>query len=155
MKIQSWFFLLLIYVNCSVNAHAQFTSQGVEYFIGTCSKEIFYKQSLENVRRYQNFEKSALKNSKNKVVIAKIVQENIMKEEDDLFLYRQQRNAKLASKDDKLRTSISDLSFDISRNSSLKVFLEYRIGGDDVRLKRRLYENCLGIVNEMINSPNN
>lgn len=152
MKIQSKLFALLFYFLCNLNAHAQFSSQGEEFLISTCSKELFYKQSLENIRRYQTIEKEAFAITKNKSVAAQFVKEIINKDEDELFLHRQKRNTEIDSQDDKLRYLITKVQFDIVRTSMLKVFMEYRTGGDDVRLKRRLHETCLDLVNEMINS---
>jgi len=154
MKIKIRFFLLLFFVVCSQHAHAQFTSKGNDFFINNCSKEIFYSQSLEIVRRYQGFEKNALMITKDKAEISKIVKEKISIEDDELFLHRRQRDDKLFNQDDKLRYKFIDLSFDIVRISSLRVFSEYRFGGDDVRLTRRLYESCLDVVNELIISKN-
>ena len=155
MKIQSKSCALLFYFLCNLNAHAQFSSKGEEFLISTCSKELFYRQSLENIRRYQTIEKDAFKIIKDKSAAGQVVKEIINKDQDELFLYRQKRNAKIDSQDDKLRYVITDISFDIVVISSLKVYMEYRSGGDDVRLKRRLHENCLVSVDEMINRKNN
>jgi len=155
MKIQSKLVALLFYFLCNINAYAQLSSEFKEILISTCSKEIFYRQSLENIRRYQTTEKEAFKFIKDKSGAAQVVKEIINKEEDEVFLYRQKRNAKIDSQDDKLRHVINDIQFDIVRISSFKVYMEYRSGGDDVRLKRRLHENCLVSVDEMINRNNN
>jgi len=154
MKTQSKLVALLFYFLFNSNAHAQFSSQGEEFLISTCSKELFYKQSLENIRRYQTIEKDAFAITKDKSAAAQVVKEIINKEEDELFLYRQKRNTEIDSKDDKLRYLITKVQFDIVRTSMLKVFMEYRTGGDDARLKRRLYENCLDLA-KTINSKNN
>ena len=61
MKIQSKLVALLFYFLCNINAYAQLSSEFKEILISTCSKEIFYRQSLENIRRYQTTEKEAFK----------------------------------------------------------------------------------------------
>jgi phage/plasmid-associated DNA primase len=77
MKTQSKLVALLFYFLFNSNAYAQFSSQGEEFLISTCSKELFYKQSLENIRRYQTIEKDAFAITKDKSAAAQFVKEII------------------------------------------------------------------------------
>ena len=149
------FKILVIYITLFFyvfQAHANLSNKGIEYFVNLCDRDDFYKTSLEIVRRYQSYQKTAMSLSYDKVVIGEIVKELLFKEDDESFLYRQKRNKLINNEEDKMKIRLIDLTFDIAQNSALTVFLEYRIGGDDVRLKRRLHEACRNKVDKIINN---
>ena len=151
MKIFKIFVIYIILFFYVFKAHANLSNKGIEFFVNLCDRDNFYKTSLEIVRRYQSYQKTAMSLSYDKVVIGEIVKELLFKEDDESFLYRQKRNKIINNEEDKMKIKLIDLTFDIAQNSALTVFLEYRISGDDVRLKRRLHEACRNQVDKIIN----
>lgn len=130
---------------------ANLSVDGIKYFTNFCNQDRYYENSLEMLKRFQQYELLASQQSKDSRITTEIVKELIQKELDESFAYRNSRDKKFRTEEEILRNKISDLSFDIVRNSSLQVFSEFRYKNDDLRIKRRLYETCSDIVSKFAN----
>jgi hypothetical protein len=135
----------------NVTYSANLSAEGIKYFTNFCSQDRFAENSLEMLKRFQQYEKLASQQSKDARIASEIVKELIQKEFDESFAYRSSRDKKPRSEEEILRNKFNDLTFEILRNSSLQVFSEFRTRGDDLRLKRRLFETCSDYVNKIIN----
>ena len=130
---------------------ANLSAEGIKYFTNLCSQERFTENALQMLKRFQQYEILASQQSKDSRITSEIVKELIQKELDESFAYRNSRDKKLRSEEEILRNKFNDLTFEILRNSSLQVFSEFGIRGDELRLKRRLFDTCRDSVNKIIN----
>ncbi len=127
------------------------TTEGKKFFLDICEKDKFYENALEIVRRYQGYHKIGNEKLRDEKMTFMLVKELIENEEDKLFKTREDRNRNISDKQELLRYKIADLSFDIVKLSALDVFWEYKSGGDELRIKRRLNERCFFHVQKLIN----
>jgi hypothetical protein len=126
-------------------------SSAFEYFAGVCRRDDAISTHLSNLRYWQQQYGKLVDLVNTKQIDAStadsVMKEMFEREADAVYENRRKRRQGL-SRDDEVKVQFAELSFDLLNVASMQVFNQYRQGGDDSRIRRRIQENCLDIISK-------